>query len=91
MCEGPEIFAKIFSDAQQSYLEVIDGNLVFSGVAVCERFDNASVIAFGLQHLCKLLQHSGTMGRNSCVTGHVTKADASKFGEQFLGVRVLCK
>lgn len=73
----------------QAHLEVVYGDLVLGGVAVGHRLKDGSVVAFGPQQLTQLLQHSGTVGRNSCVTSQVTLGDAVKFGEQLQGVWVL--
>lgn len=75
----------------QPHLEVIQGDLVLVGVAGGQRFEDGSVVAFGLQQLTELLQHRGTVGRNSCVAGQVTLGDSNKLGEQILGVWMLCE
>lgn len=75
----------------QLHLKVVDGNLVLSGVADGHRFENSGVVAFSLQQLAQLLEYSGTVGRNSCITSQVSLGNASKAGKQLLCVWVLCE
>lgn len=82
-------FVKTFPHAHQPHLEVVNGDLVLCGMAVGQRREDATVVAFGPQQLAEFLQHGGTVGRNTCVTSQVTLGNAGKLGEQLLGFRVL--
>lgn len=84
-------YIKTFPPVHQPHLEVVNGDLVLCGMAVGHGFEDGSVAAFGPQQLAQFLQHSGTVGRNSCVTSQVALGDADKLGEQLLGLRVLCE
>lgn len=73
----------------QPHLKVLNGDLVLCGMGVGQRFEDGSMVAFGLQQLTKFLQHSGPVGRNSCVTSQVTLGEVSKPWEQLLCFWVL--
>lgn len=78
-----------FNDDLSNQLEVINRDLMLGCMAVGQRLEDGSVVAFGLQKFTKFLQHSGTVGRNSCITSQVSLSDADKLREQLLGVWML--
>lgn len=73
------------------HLEVINWDLVRIGMAGGQRLDDGGVVAFGFQQLAEFLQHSCSMGGNSCFSCQVTLRDPNKLWEQLQGVRVLCE
>lgn len=75
----------------QPHLKVINGDLVLCGVAVGQRLDHGCMVTSGAQQLTEFLQHRGTVGRNSCVTGQINLGNASKCWEQLLRLWVLCE
>lgn len=76
---------------QQPHLEVHNGDLVLGGMTVGERLKDFSVVALGLQELTKFFQHSGSVGRDSCVTCQLALGNANKLGEELLGLGIFCE
>lgn len=64
---------------------------MLSCMAVGQRFQDGSVVAFSLQQLAELLQHSGSVGRNGSVSGQVAVGNADELGEELLSFWVLGK
>lgn len=79
------------SESVLRYPEVVEGDLVCFGVRVGQRFEDGSVIPFGLQQLAQLLQHGRAVGRHCRVSRQIRLSDAHKLWEELLCVRILLK